>query len=195
MKNNQEIKSEMRKNILAKRNNLDMEYCDRIGEVLLERLISGEYLKNINTVFIYVSTGKEVSTLPTIEYMLNNSIQVCVPKVTGCGNMKAVEIKSLSNLGIGKFGIYEPVDNIVQMSIPIPTLAIIPGLAFDKEGYRIGYGGGYYDRYFSNFNNLEEVYKLGVCYDFQLVDEVPIDQYDIKMDEVLMVDFLNKNNI
>jgi len=188
MGNNQEIKAEIRKTILAKRNSLDSKLCIASGEALLEKLIAGEYLKGIDTVFIYVSTGSEVSTFQSIEFMLNNSIRVCVPKITGKGEMQAVEIKSLNDLVPGKFGIYEPVgDDVIDLAAK--DVALVPGVAFDKEGCRIGYGGGYYDRYFSKFQNLKGVYKLGICYDFQLVDRLPYDKHDVKMNEVLQLTF------
>jgi len=199
---NQEIKSEIRKDMLAKRDSLEKKYCEAAGDLLVDKLIIEGYLskamspssdaKNI-TVFTYVSTGSEVSTFPLIEFLLRFNVRVCVPKVIGSGEMQAWEIKSLDDLVLGKFGIYEPKTKNLCAEIPRNDgawiLAIIPGVAFDKKGYRIGYGGGYYDRYFSNLKNTKGIYKLGVCYDFQLVDKIPTDEHDIKMNQVLSLTF------
>ncbi len=169
-------KSELRKKFLSLRGTLPVK------ELCLSHLEDFAEFKNAETVFCYVSAGSEVRTLNLIGEMFTSK-RVVVPFCTDkCGNMIAVEIKSLDELKDGLFGIPEPI-NTQEFSKNEIDFAIVPAVAFDKEGYRLGYGKGYYDRFLSDITP----YKLGVCAEELLVEKLPHDEFDVKMDSVITI--------
>ncbi len=180
-------KQEIRKEMLEKRRQLTSEEVETGGLQLLEKLQSGGYLKDVRTAFVYVSAKNEVSTLPLIAYLLSQNVRVCVPKTFGEGCMEACLISNLErDLTLGTYGILEPVTE-EKVMIETIDLVIVPGVAFDKDGNRIGYGAGYYDRFLQRKELPRHVRKLGVCYAFQVVDAIVADNTDIPMDEVIEI--------
>lgn len=132
-------------------------------------------------VFCYVSAHGEVGTRKLIEELLREKevvVPYCVDKE---GNMICVKINSSRDLKEGSFGIPEPKTPIEFPKEKI-DFAIVPGIAFDKEGYRLGYGKGYYDRFLQDI----KPFKLGVCQKGFFQDSLPHDEYDVKMDNVLI---------
>ena len=153
-----------------------------IPELTLSDLCTFAEFKNAKVIFCYLSAHGEVGTHILIEELLKEK-DVVVPYCTDkCGNMIAVKINSTADLTKGSFGILEP-----KKPIPFPKdkidFAIVPGIAFDKEGFRLGYGKGYYDRFLQNI----APYKLGVCQKEFLVDTLVHSEYDIKMDKVMVL--------
>lgn len=135
-----------------------------------------------HTVFCYISAHGEVGTHTLIETLLKDKT-VVVPYCTdSVGNMICVQIHSMEDLEEGRFGIPQP-----KYPVEFPKdkidFAIVPGIAFDKEGYRLGYGKGYYDRFLSDISS----YKLGVCQELFYLETVPHDEYDIRMDKVIRI--------
>lgn len=132
------------------------------------------------TVFCYISAHGEVETLPLIKELLKEKT-VVVPYCTDSeGNMICSQIKSVNDLTEGRFGIPEPKNPKCFPKEKI-NFSIVPGVAFDKEGYRLGYGKGYYDRFLCGL----KTFKLGVCGKEFLLDKIPHNEYDIKMDRIL----------
>ena len=169
-------KKALRKEFLALRN------ASPEKELSLSQLEEFAEFKNAKTIFCYVSAGSEVKTHFLIEKMLKEK-RVVVPYCTDKeGNMIAVEIKSLDDLKEGLFGIAEPVSPI-EFSKEKIDFAIVPAIAFDKNGYRLGYGKGYYDKFLSDITP----YKLGVCKSELYVEELPHDELDVKMDKVIVL--------
>ena len=166
----------LRKELLSLRNTLPEK------ELSLSHLEEFTEFKKASMVFCYVSAGSEVKTLSLIAQMLKTK-RVAVPYCTDKeGNMIAVEIKSLDELKEGLFGISEPI-NPIEFSKKEIDFVIVPGIAFDKDGYRLGYGKGYYDRFLSDINP----YKLGVCKKELYIEKLPHDEFDIKMNKVLVI--------
>ena len=97
--------------------------------------------------------------------------------------MEAVEITSLEGLKENKYGILEPDDSKEEFCKNNLDLIILPGVAFDLVGKRIGYGGGYYDRYLENID--KKIIKVALIYDFQLLENVPAEEHDIKADYII----------
>ncbi len=132
-------------------------------------------------VFCYVSAHGEVGTRKLVEELLGEKevvVPYCVDKK---GNMICVKINSSGDLKEGSFGIPEP-ENPIEFPKEKIDFAIVPGIAFDKEGYRLGYGKGYYDKFLADI----KAYKLGVCQKEFFKDLLPHDEYDVKMDRVLL---------
>ncbi len=169
-------KAVLRKKLLSLR--------DETGEkeLCLSHLEEFNEFKNAKTVFCYVSAGSEVGTHSFIGEMLEKK-RVVVPYCTDrCGNMIAVEIKSLDELKEGLFGILEPI-NPKEFPKSEIDFVIAPGIAFDKDGYRLGYGKGYYDRFLCNLSP----FRLGVCKKELFLEKLPHDEFDVKMDKVLII--------
>ena len=169
-------KKVLRKELLSARNTLPD------AELSLSYLEEFAEFKEAQTVFCYVSAGSEVKTLSLIGEMLKFK-RVAVPYCTDKeGSMIAVEIKSTDELKEGLFGIAEPI-NPIELPKNEIDFVIVPGIAFDKSGYRIGYGKGYYDRFLSDINP----YKLGVCKKELYTQKIPHDEFDVKMNKVLVI--------
>ena len=135
---------------------------------------------------VYLASSDEINIDPYIEYMLRAGVEVVAPRWNG-STYELAKLKGLDekNLRHGPMGIREPVDaDIVE---PKKVSAwIIPGLAFTRKGKRLGYGGGWYDRFLASAP--EDAVKIGVAYPFQLVDDLPMDPHDIPLTDVIQGD-------
>ncbi len=150
--------------------------------VIKEKLINLEKYKKSKIIAIFKSFGSEINTTEIIDYSLNNGKVVILPKVVE-NNLKFYKISNNEIFVKSKFGIDEPIpeeENLVQNDLI--DLIIVPGLSFDKEKNRLGYGGGYYDRFLSNVNCM----KIGICYEEQIYEgDLPAEKTDIKMDLIV----------
>ena len=146
--------------------------------IIYNKIINNENILNCDIVLIYVSNSEEINTLNIINRLLNTK-KVAVPKIEN-NQMNFYFIKSLNELEKGYFNILEPTTKN-KVSNFNNTVCITPGICYSYSKYRIGYGKGFYDRFF-NENN---VYKIGLCYKECLINEVFNDKYDIKVDEVI----------
>ena len=171
------IKKALRKEFLALRKNIVAE------KINIEALEKYPEFSAAKTVFCYISAHGEVDTYELIDKLLETKTVVVPYCVDKEGDMIASEITSLKDLKDGKFGIPEP---IFPKEFPKTEIdfAIVPGVAFDKDGYRLGYGKGYYDRFLNGISP----FKLGVCQKEFLAETLPHDEYDIKMDHVLVIE-------
>ncbi|MBP2025968.1 5-formyltetrahydrofolate cyclo-ligase [Peptoniphilus stercorisuis] len=160
-------KKELRDEILKRRNLLSYEEVQVCSNLIEENLYSLELFKNANNIFIFVSYNKEVNTHNIIKNSLKLNKEVYVPVVDPkTKTMKASRLRDFSNLKENYMKILEPSSEYLDFIDPdIIDLAIVPGLLFNKEGYRIGYGGGFYDKFFKSLKR--DIKKLGIGYDFQ----------------------------
>ena len=133
-------------------------------------------------IFCYLSFGNEVDTISIIRQMLEwgtvVSVPVCNPAVC---TMKPAIIDDISNCTKNRYGILEPTQ-IVQSDLPLDAV-LVPGIVFSCSGHRIGFGKGYYDRFLRAVNG--NPLKIGLCYDWQLVDEIPHEPHDVTMDLII----------
>lgn len=140
--------------------------------------------KKAESIFTFVSYGSEINTYELISNALSDGKKVAVPYMTDKAHeMVFIRINSIEELKVNKIGIPEPEfnkDNIIKSDIN--TLIIVPGLAFDKEFYRIGYGGGYYDKY---LNENECMAAIGVCFEKQITSFVPREETDRRTDVIV----------
>ena len=148
----------------------------RLGELFLKT----EQYRDAQTIYGYLPYNQEVRTVPMLERALADGKQVAVPKVCG-EDMKFIYLTDLNQVEKGYAGIPEPIADEPVANDP-NALVLMPGLAFDKEGHRIGYGGGFYDKFLAA---EPEHPTVALCYDFQMVDQIPTDDYDIPVDCVL----------
>ncbi len=164
--------------ILKKRLELDQEKYETYSQKIVEKLRNQIKKMEFDSIALYYPINKEVNVLSLIEELLKTQKKVYLPKVLG-KQMKMGRVKSLDRLIKSKFNIPEPIDDEFSSKI---DLYIIPAIAYDFNGYRIGYGGGYYDRYFLQ---NPKTYLIGVVFNFQLIDSVPIHPHDLQADLIM----------
>ena len=157
------------------------------GERAAALLGSSALWAEYKTIFLFLSMDSEINTRPLLEAALKEGKKVFVPRVEA----KRLVFYRLSSPDgpwcKGPFGIREPAGNTEPAGAgDFPALILTPGLAFDREGNRLGRGGGYYDRFFANLDKDGRVYTaLGLCMDFQIMERVPAGENDKKMRGIL----------
>ncbi len=174
-------KGEVRAAALSRRAALGAKRRD-----ILSRQIAGHalcYAKQCaaRTVFLYAATREEADTRPLITALLQNGCTVCLPKCSGQGVMHAFEIDDIHNLRPGRYGILEPPEQNPVSPAGI-DLVFLPGCAFGRDGSRLGYGGGYYDRFLPACRAAKFV---GLCFEACLTDTLPHEQTDVCMHAVI----------
>ena len=175
-------KDEIRKQILEKRSSLSLEEVNKKSELIIENL--APYLKNAQNIMIFMDMKNEVRITKLIELYPEKNF--FISKIVNSKNREMKINKYNENeLVLHKFGYYESSsDNFYDEKIL--DIVIVPALAFDSSKNRIGFGGGYYDTF---LNKVREKNKntlfIGVCYDFQMIEEVPIEGHDITLDLVI----------
>ena len=168
-------KKELRKKYTKVRADVeDKEGKDRLIRESLRQL---DIYKKAKSVFVFISYKSEVDTRGIIEDILADRKKLLVPLVKG-SEMIAVEVKGIDDLEPNKMGILEPKsgDEVTDVD-----LTITPGLAFDKDGYRLGYGGGYYDKFFSKVDTI----RMGIGYSDQYVESIVHEDYDKALEYLL----------
>ena len=170
------MKEEMRKKYRQVRKNVKNRKEKDL--IIYNKIINKLKFESYETVLIYVSNDEEVSTIELINYFIKYK-KVAVPKVIN-NNIDFYYIDSIDELSTGYFGILEPTTN-KKVSNYFNAICITPGICFSKDNYRIGYGGGFYDRFFHH----HPVYSIGLCYKECLVDKVDIDKFDRKVNLVI----------
>ncbi len=173
-------KKEIRNRILTARNSLCTGEAVRMSEEILCNIKSTKIL-DFKSFLVYNDFKNEVRTDLLIKYLCQNNREVYLPKCDiSTKTFVPVRYTDKNNMQTNIYGIYEPADDF---SLPSQIeCAIVPGVAFDIKGNRIGFGAGYYDKYFSINTHI---FKIGLCYEFQLLDEICADDYDIPMDAVI----------
>lgn len=141
------------------------------------------HLASSNTILLYNALPDEVPTQALMDELVAQGKTVLLPCVINDTDMELRRYTGPQDLQTGPFGIQEPTGELFTDYEAI-DVAIVPGMAFDAEGHRLGRGKGYYDRFLSRVPHL---YKIGLCFSWQLVDHVPCDEHDIKMDEVIRI--------
>ena len=180
---NQEKKL-LRNKILLIRDSLEEEVKNNMDYEIYKKLIVSELYLNANNIFIYMSFGKEIETKNIINKALKDKKKVYIPKIyKEDKSMRAIRLKSLAELKENSMGILEPIDDSDYINKEKIDLIIVPGVVFDLSGNRIGYGGGYYDRYLEDIKAIRN--KLVLAYDLQVIDFIDSEIHDIKFDYII----------
>ncbi len=150
-----------------------------LDKIIFNKVINLKEYKQAKLILVYASLKDEVDTIKLIKYSLENGKKVAVPRCKG-DNIVFYNINSLEELAEGKFGILEPKTSKVVGDLN-NSICIVPGLVFDKEKNRVGYGKGFYDRFLENYNGT----KIGLTYKECICEKIDSDKYDIKMDKII----------
>ena len=178
----------LRKEILEKRNNINLVKKMEMDKKILEQFYESKYYKEAEKIFIYISYDSEINTKVIINRALKDKKKIYVPRTEfKTRHMDAVEITTLDNLIESKYGILEPKTEEPHIDPNEFDLIVVPGVAFDRNGGRMGYGAGFYDRYFKKINeeNIDKIIKLALAYELQILDKVPMDAKDVPVDYII----------
>ena len=172
-------KNMVRKEVLHTRNNMSNELRKLKDKLIYDLFINSDLYKKAKDIFIYVSFGSEVST-----HELRDKKNIYVPKTDiNKKEMIAVKINSFAELNVDNYGILEPISVDKEKIASDFDIIVMPGVAFDKEGNRIGYGGGYYDKYLEK--NIFKAKKIALAYEEQILEKIETDYHDIKVDFII----------
>lgn len=157
---------------LERKEALDLEIQTRL-------LISPEY-RAADTILLYMARPSEIATSLILHAAFANHKTVALPVCMDQGQMVFRRIASLADVAPGRFGILEPKEDCETVIPDQHTLCVCPALSCDMRGYRLGFGGGYYDRYLADFSGV----KAALCYADSMIPRIQEDDFDIKMDVI-----------
>lgn len=166
--------------MLERRNALGTAEIARRSKCVQESLLSSKEFKSAKTIGAYYALGSEVKTDMIIEEARSVGKKIALPRVEG-DSLTLYELSSAKYLVKGRLGIMEP---LPYRSVESVDLLVVPGLAFDKHGFRLGYGKGYYDKYLAK----NKTASIGLAYSFQLLDSLPKGLHDKKLDAIATED-------
>lgn len=178
-----ESKSKLRKRILNVRNNMSEEDVKKNSNAIMDKITSLDIYKHSKVVFIYMDFKNEVMTSNLIKRMLSEKKRVVIPYTDNINTVLIPsEITKESDLKLNSFGYYEP-KSILPVNIEEIDLVIVPGVVFDKNLNRIGFGKGYYDKILNRLKPSAK--KVAVAHEFQVLENIPAEEHDVKMDMII----------
>lgn len=157
----------------AQKNSWDRSICQQ----LLDLIEANEY----RTIHTYLPIRTEVDLLPLIQQLLDRQLTVVCPKTLENRQLEQLILTDLNNLTTGLYSTKHPTKAVIYTGEY--DLIIVPGLAFDRHGYRLGYGGGYYDTFLTNHPTA---LKVGAAYPFQLVDKLSHEVHDVPLNKIII---------
>lgn len=190
-------KQELRKEIRNRKRQFSQDQLGELSLSAISKLRKHPKVMAAHTLLLYYSLPDEVNTHEWIDELVAEGKRVLLPVVVNDKDMVIREYTGKHDLAEGSFHIMEPIGKLFPIEkYPEIEVAIIPGMSFDDTGHRLGRGKGYYDRFLTKFRGMEgnkserkeadgtEVYKIGICFGFQKLQEIPFESHDILMDEV-----------
>lgn len=173
-------KQELRRAIREQKRAMTEEEIVERSNALAEKFYNTPAYQAASTIYGYLPYNQEVRTVPMLQRALNEGKRVAVPKVYG-EEMRFIYLEDLTQVSKGYAGIPEPIAD-APVAEDKQALVLMPGLAFDPQGHRIGYGGGFYDRFLSQEPHHP---TLALCYEFQMQAHLDTEEFDIPVDTVL----------
>ena len=173
-------KSKLRSHMRALKRAMTDEQITEKSQILTDLFLNTPYYRNAKTVYGYISYNQEVRTLPILEQALKDGKNVALAKCFG-EDMRFIHVSDLNTLSKSKSGVPEPIAD-EPVGDDETALVLMPGLAFDAAGHRLGYGKGYYDKFLAREPHHPTV---ALCFDFQMLDSIEHDPHDVPVDLVL----------
>lgn len=174
-------KATLRNEIIEQRNQLNKDVKYKWDESIVQQLKTIVTDLNASVVHTFVPMENEINLFPFIEFLLENKVTVITSKTLSKRQLEHRYLTSLDAMEDGVYGTKHPSNP--EKYLGKMDLIVVPGLAFDKYNHRIGYGAGYYDIFLKQY---PEAYKVGICYPFQYLDEIPTEPHDYKVDRVII---------
>ncbi len=179
------MKNSLREEHLSLRKGLSRRDVTTLSNKVFFNLKGIPEYSRAKSLMVYLDYKNEVETKEIIEDVLRQNKNAIIPiSKPDTLELHLSNLISIQDLEVSTYGILEPKKDKIFTVLPeIIDIVIVPGVVFDKNGYRIGYGKGYYDRFLSSLDH--KFIAIGICYDFQLIDEVPKDIYDYQLDYIV----------
>lgn len=174
-------KRALRKRIKEMKRQFSDKELESMSLHTVSRLLAHPAVVNAETILMYYSLADEVNTHEAVDALVRSGKTVLLPRVIDGENMEIRIYESRDDLAPGHYGIMEPTGKLYTCYENI-DIAVVPGMAFDAAGHRLGRGKGYYDRFLPKATHA---YKIGVCFDFQKRAAIPADDFDVTMDCVI----------
>ena len=172
-------KSDIRKKILKIRKQKSSKNLNINSTYLLKLLKKN---KNIGKVIGgYYPYNYEIDAIEILINLEKQNYQISLPKIKKNSQMDFFYWSSQDPLQINKYGIPEPTSD----KMVVPNILLVPLVAFDKKYNRIGYGGGFYDRYIKRIKKIKKIITIGLAYSFQRINQIPADKFDVKLDFIV----------
>lgn len=173
-------KQELRRTIRERKRAMTEEEIVERSNALAEKFYNSPAYQAASTIYGYLPYNQEVRTIPMLQRALDDGKRVAVPKVYG-EEMRFIYLEDLTQVSKGYAGIPEPIAD-APVAEDKQALVLMPGLAFDPQGHRIGYGGGFYDKFLAKEPHHP---TLALCYEFQMQAHLDTKEFDIPVDTVL----------
>ena len=175
----------LRKQMRAARRQLRAFDQAQASDAVLTHALASDWFASGQHVGAYWATGSELSLKPLLALLIARGVFVYLPRVESAGAMQFLRYHGEASLALGSHGILAPLANQGQLSAsPSFDLILLPLLAFDAQGHRLGQGGGYYDRYLQT-SAVAKPLRVGIAFHFQAVDHVPAEHFDEKLHAVV----------
>ncbi len=173
-------KKEIRQQILKQRNEMDFEEVQQLSAQICDKIKELSVYKDTENICLYMPVNNEVDVTLLAEDAWSDGKTLWLPK-TADNMMGFYKFGNDTALTAGTYGVLEPVSE-EKLEPGADTLVLMPGVAFSPDGGRVGYGGGYYDRYLNKWTMCKTV---AVCYSFQILDELPMEDHDVRPDKIV----------
>lgn len=171
-------KKELRAQMKRQRTSLSAAERTEQNTAICQRVLQDAAFQQAKTVFCYCATAEELDTRPILEQALADGKRLCLPRTRGKGMMDACEITDLAQLKPAAYGILEPDASCAAIEPAQIDLCIVPCLAADTQGFRLGYGGGYYDRFLPRTAAM----RMLLCADARVLEQIPKEPFDVSCD-------------
>ena len=175
------VKKELREKYMAERKNMPNELRDTYDAKIHDRICASITYRHSTEILLYASMNSEIDTWRLFETALKAGKKVAFPKTFEDNTMKYYYCSSKEDLELCENGIYEPKSGLEEYVPSQQSICIVPAVVFDKEGYRIGYGKGFYDRFLSSFTGV----KVGLVYSNMILPKVPRGRFDKHVDIII----------
>ena len=178
-----EKKKKLRQQYEEIRASLSIQERDMSEHKIMEHVISSEVYHSSDLICSFVSFGSEVSTKRLNDKILGSGKTLCLPRIMGARKMEMIEVNSHTTYVMNKYGINEPIGQPIQLTHEFNALCIVPLLAYDSFGHRLGYGGGFYDVFLGEYL---KILTLGIAFSNQYSDtELPYEEHDAMLKMII----------
>lgn len=187
-----EKKKALRKILKAQRDSISHAERERAGKEILRNITGSQVWQDAETILSYISFGSEADTRELISKALADGKTIAVPKCLPDSRMSFYIIESLDDCREGAYGIPEPMEHCREAELTGENIVcIVPGLAFGRTGERLGYGGGYYDRFLEKHPHI---YTIGICSERFVIDDIPMEDTDQNLNCLVTEKTMEVNN-